>query len=210
MNQRKRLHHKRRQKSTRFLHSCRRTQIHIEQNKRRIRLHSRRSSFLRCTMSLRKQINSGVARIIEAGYVPITKRSSIQAEYGALIIGNGRKNAGMIRTLEEYNAFQTKMLGKNARTITRKEYNIKLKDFYEKNFQRLSLGGEKFVQRERRKAVMQDVEKATGERYNPDLLTDQELSELMRRTSQRIRAEASSNNFYTYLEEEIYDYLRYQ
>ena len=161
-------------------------------------------------MSLRKQINSGVARIIEAGYVPITKRSSIQAEYGALIIGNGRKNAGMIRTLEEYNAFQTKMLGKNAQTITRKEYNIKLKDFYEKNFQRLSLGGEKFVQRERRKAVMQDVEKATGERYNPDLLSDQELSELMRRTSQRIRAEASSNNFYTYLEEEIYDYLRYQ
>ena len=161
-------------------------------------------------MSLRKQINSGVARIIEAGYVPITKRSSIQAEYGALIIGNGRKKAGMIRTLEEYNAFQTKMLGKNAQTITRKEYNIKLKDFYEKNFQRLSLGGEKFVQRERRKAVMQDVEKATGERYNPDLLTDQELSELMRRTSQRIRAEASSNNFYTYLEEEIYDYLRYQ
>ena len=161
-------------------------------------------------MSLRKQINSGVARIIEAGYVPITKRSSIQAEYGALIIGNGRKKAGMIRTLEEYNAFQIKMLGKNAQTITRKEYNIKLKDFYEKNFQRLSLGGEKFVQRERRKAVMQDVEKATGERYNPDLLTDQELSELMRRTSQRIRAEASSNNFYTYLEEEIYDYLRYQ
>ena len=161
-------------------------------------------------MSLRKQINSGVARIIEAGYVPITKRSSIQAEYGALIIGNGRKKAGMIRTLEEYNAFQIKMLGKNAQTITRKEYNIKLKDFYEKNFQRLSLGGEKFVQRERRKAVMQDVEKATGERYNPDLLTDQELSELMRRTSQRIRAEASTNNFYTYLEEEIYDYLRYQ
>ena len=161
-------------------------------------------------MSLRKQINSGVARIIEAGYVPITKRSSIQSEYGSLIIGNGRKNAGMIRTLEEYNAFQIKMLGKNAQTITRKEYNIKLKDFYEKNFQRLSLGGEKFVQRERRKAVMQDVEKATGERYNPDLLTDQELSELMRRTSQRIRAEASSNNFYTYLEEEIYDYLRYQ
>ena len=161
-------------------------------------------------MSLRKQINSGVARIIEAGYVPITKRASIQSEYGSLIIGNGRKKAGMIRTLEEYNAFQTKMLGKNAQTITRKEYNIKLKEFYEKNFQRLSLGGEKFVQRERRKAVMQDVEKATGERYNPDLLTDQELSELMRRTSQRIRAEASSNNFYTYLEEEIYDYLRYQ
>ena len=161
-------------------------------------------------MSLRKQINSGVARIIEAGYVPITKRSSIQSEYGSLIIGNGRKKAGMIRTLEEYNAFQIKMLGKNAQTITRKEYNIKLKEFYERNFQRLSLGGEKFVQRERRKAVMQDVEKATGERYNPDLLTDQELSELMRRTSQRIRAEASSNNFYTYLEEEIYDYLRYQ
>lgn len=161
-------------------------------------------------MSLRKQINSAVARIIEAGYVPITKRSSIQAEYSSLIIGNGRKKAGMIRTLEEYNAFQTKMLGKNAQTITRKEYNIKLKEFYERNFQRLSLGGEKFVQRERRKAVMQDVEKATGERYNPDLLSDQELSELMRRTSQRIRAEASTNNFYTYLEEEIYDYLRYQ
>ena len=161
-------------------------------------------------MSLRKQINSAVARIIEAGYVPITKRSSIQSEYGSLIIGNGRKKAGTIRTLEEYNAFQIKMLGKNAQTITRKEYNIKLKEFYERNFQRLSLGGEKFVQRERRKAVMQDVEKATGERYNPDLLTDQELSELMRRTSQRIRAEASSNNFYTYLEEEIYDYLRYQ
>ena len=161
-------------------------------------------------MSLRKQINSGIARIIDAGYVPITKRASIQAEYGSLIIGNGRKKAGMIRTLEEYNAFQTKMLGKNAQTITRKEYNIKLKEFYERNFQRLSLGGEKFVQRERRKAVMQDVEKATGERYNPDLLSDQELSELMRRTSQRIRAEASTNNFYTYLEEEIYDYLRYQ
>lgn len=161
-------------------------------------------------MSLRKQINSGVARIIEAGYVPITKRSSIQSEYGSLIIGNGRKKAGMIRTLEEYNAFQTKMLGKNAQTITRKEYNIKLKEFYERNFQRLSLGGEKFVQRERRKSIMQDIEKATGERYNPDLLSDQELSELMRRTSQRIRAEASTNNFYTYLEEEIYDYLRYQ
>lgn len=161
-------------------------------------------------MSLRKQINSGVARIIEAGYVPITKRSSIQSEYGSLIIGNGRKKAGMIRTLEEYNAFQTKMLGKNAQTITRKEYNIKLKEFYERNFQRLSLGGEKFVQRERRKAVMQDVEKATGERYNPDLLTDQELSDLMRKASQRIRADASTDNFYTYLEEEIYDYLRYQ
>lgn len=161
-------------------------------------------------MSLRKQINSGVARIIEAGYVPITKRSSIQAEYGSLIIGNGRKNAGMIRTLEEYNAFQTKMLGKNAQTITRKEYNIKLKEFYERNFQRLSLGGEKFVQRERRKAVMQDVEKTTGERYNPDLLSDQELSDLMRKASQRIRADASTDNFYTYLEEEIYDYLRYQ
>lgn len=161
-------------------------------------------------MSLRKQINSGVARIIEAGYVPITKRSSIQSEYGSLIIGNGRKKAGMIRTLEEYNAFQTKMLGKNAQTITRKEYNIKLKEFYERNFQRLSLGGEKFVQRERRKAVMQDVEKATGERYNPDLLSDQELSDLMRRASQRIRADASTDNFYTYLEEEIYDYLRYQ
>lgn len=161
-------------------------------------------------MSLRKQINSGVARIIEAGYVPITKRSSIQAEYGSLIIGNGRKKAGMIRTLEEYNAFQTKMLGKNAQTITRREYNIKLKEFYERNFQRLSLGGEKFVQRERRKEVMKDVEKATGERYNPDLLSDQELSELMRRTSQRIRADASTDNFYTYLEEEIYDYLRYQ
>ena len=63
-------------------------------------------------MSLRKQINSAVARIIDAGYVPITKRSSIQSEYGSLIIGNGRKKAGMIRTLEEYNAFQTKMLGK--------------------------------------------------------------------------------------------------
>lgn len=161
-------------------------------------------------MSLRKQINSGVARIIEAGYVPITKRSSIQAEYGSLIIGNGRKNAGKIRTLEEYNAFQTKMLGKNAQTITRKEYNIKLKEFYERNFQRLSLGGEKFVQRERRKAVMQDVEKATGERYNPDLLSDQELSNLMRNVSQRCRAEGGTNNFYTYLEEEIYDYLRYQ
>ena len=161
-------------------------------------------------MSLRKQINSGVARIIEAGYVPITKRSSIQAEYGSLIIGNGRKNAGMIRTLEEYNAFQTKMLGKNAQTITRKEYNIKLKEFYERNFQRLSLGGEKFVQRERRKAVMQDVEKATGERYNPDLLSDQELSDLMRKVSQRCRAEGGTNNFYTYLEDEIYDHLRYQ
>lgn len=161
-------------------------------------------------MSLRKQINSGVARIIEAGYVPITKRASIQAEYGSLIIGNGRKKAGMIRTLDEYNAFQIKMLGKNAQTITRKEYNIKLKEFYERNFQRLSLGGEKFVQRERRKAVMQDVEKATGERYNPDLLSDQELSDLMRRASQRIRADASTDNFYTYLEEEIYDYLRYQ
>ena len=57
---------------------------------------------------------------------------------------------------------------------------------------------------------MKDVEKATGERYNPDLLSDQELSELMRRTSQRIRAEASTDSFYTYLEEEIYDYLRYQ
>lgn len=161
-------------------------------------------------MSLRKQINSAVARIIEAGYVPITKRSSIQSEYGSLIIGNGRKKAGMVRTLEEYNAFQTKMLGKNAQTITRKEYNIKLKEFYERNFQRLSLGGEKFVQRERRKAVMQDIEKATGERYNPDLLSDQELSDLMRRASQRIRADASTDNFYTYLEEEIYDYLRYQ
>ena len=161
-------------------------------------------------MSLRKQINSGIARIIDAGYVPITKRSSIQAEYGSLIIGNGRKNAGMIRTLEEYNAFQTKILGKNAQTITRKEYNIKLKEFYERNFQRLSLGGEKFVQREHRQNIMKEVERATGERYNPDLLSDQELSELMRRTSQRIRAEASTNNFYTYLEEEIYDYLRYQ
>ena len=161
-------------------------------------------------MSLRKQINSGVARIIEAGYVPITKRSSIQSEYGSLIIGNGRKNAGMIRTLEEYNAFQTKMLGKNARTITRKEYNIKLKDFYEKNFQRLSLGGEKFVQRERRQNVMKEVERATGEHYNPDLLSDQELSDLMRTASQRCRAEGGTNNFYTYLEEEIYDYLRYQ
>ena len=161
-------------------------------------------------MSLRKQINSGVARIIEAGYVPITKRSSIQAEYGSLIIGNGRKKAGMIRTLEEYNAFQTKMLGKNAQTITRKEYNIKLKEFYERNFQRLSLGGEKFVQRERRKAVMQEVEKATGEQYNPDLLSDQELSSIMRTASQRCRAEGGTNNFYTYLEEEIYVYLRYQ
>lgn len=161
-------------------------------------------------MSLRTQINSGVARIIEAGYVPITKRSSVQAEYGALIIGNGRKKAGTIRTLEEYNAFQTKMLGKNAQTITRKEYNTKLKKFYEMNFQRLSLGGEKFVQRQRRQTVMKDVEKATGERYNPDLLSDQELSDLMRKTSQRMRSEATSNNFYTYLEEEIYDYLRYQ
>ena len=116
----------------------------------------------------------------------------------------------MIRTLEEYNAFQTEMLGKNAQTITRKEYNIKLKEFYERNFQRLSLGGEKFVQRERRKAVMQDVEKATGERYNPDLLSDQELSDLMRKASQRCRAESGTNNFYTYLEDEIYDYLRYQ
>lgn len=161
-------------------------------------------------MSLRTRINSGVARIIEAGYVPITKRSSVQAEYGALIIGNGRKKAGTIRTLEEYNAFQTKTLGKNAQTITRKEYNIKLKEFYEMNFQRLSLGGEKFVQRQRRQMVMKDVEKATGERYNPDLLSDQELSDLMRKTSQRMRSEATSNNFYTYLEEEIYDYLRYQ
>lgn len=161
-------------------------------------------------MSLRKQINSAVARIIDAGYVPITKRSSIQAEYGSLIIGNGRKKAGTIRTLEEYNSFQVKMLGKSAKTITRKEYNIKLKEFYEQNYQRLSLGGERFVQRERRKNVMHEVERTTGERYNPDLLSDQELSELMRRASQRIRADASTDNFYTYLEEEIYDYLRYQ
>ena len=161
-------------------------------------------------MSLRKQINSAVARIIEAGYVPITKRSSIQSEYGSLIIGNGRKKAGMIRTLEEYNAFQTKMLGKNAQTITRKEYNIKLKEFYERNFQRLSLGGEKFVQRERRQNIMKEVERATGEHYNPDLLSDQELSDLMRKASQRCRAESGTNNFYTYLEDERYDYLRYQ
>ena len=107
--------------------------------------------------------------------------------------------------LEEYNAFQIKMLGKNAQTITRKEYNIKLKEFYERNFQRLSLGGEKFVQRERRQNVMKEVERATGERYNPDLLSD-----LMRKASQRCRAEGGTNNFYTYLEEEIYDYLRYQ
>lgn len=161
-------------------------------------------------MSLRKQINSAVARIIDAGYVPITKRSSIQAEYGSLIIGNGRKKSGTIRTLEEYNAFQVKMLGKNAKTITRKEYNIKLKEFYEQNYQRLSLGGEKFVQRERRKNVMHEVERSTGEHYNPDLLSDHELSELMRRASQRCRAECGTNNFYTYLEDEIYDYLRYQ
>ena len=57
---------------------------------------------------------------------------------------------------------------------------------------------------------MKEVERATGEHYNPDLLSDQELSDLMRKVSQRCRAEGGTNNFYTYLEEEIYDYLRYQ
>lgn len=148
----------------------------------------------------REQINILTKQVRERGYQSQLDTARIQQTFPRIVVGQGLKNSGDVRSLTEVNKFLTRLYKDKAVLMTEEEYQKEL------DLLNLALKGYKTLRqytyrvRERAKEVISNASEYTGIDADISGMSTQELNQAIKEAHSRASSDSSgSPSFYIHL-----------
>ena len=146
------------------------------------------------------RLNEEIAKIEKAGYQLPTTIYRVQSGLTRVVIQNGLKRAGYIRSYEESISFQQRKFGEDFRGYSIEEYNEDLKRLQDELGRERSYQGEVIEQRKRLFDIVSDMNSELEKDIDVSKWTTKDLYDAVKEAATKVKdTKSTSPMFYEYL-----------